>query len=423
MEGLPIWTGRHDRLKEAMFDPRLDWTTPIMVYGPTGSSKSLCTSYFFHAWAAEMWADWDFLLCARTMKQFNQVLGLYARQFGQFTGLDWRGKRTYFVQESLIGPPNRFHVALGSSERQAETVPGSTMAGVLVDEGPRMPERFVSMAVSRLRTTRGGKAVITGNPRGPAHWCYERYGKGKGEPYHFAFTPRDNPTLPADWAEKMRAVFPEGHQYDRMVLGLHVGASGVIYPNLRDALVPSAKRFGEPLGYAISADWASATVTHAVRWALFDAGVSCAVGEWHWDGEKRGQLSTREQAKRVVAALGDGVGYAVVDQSALAFRRELGRLLGSRRVLASEGGVDEGIQRVELALGHSVFIESGRCPRLVASMSNYSYDEVWAERTGEDRPLKDGTEHGADAARYHVWKRPTRRRVKVSDGTAKPRRL
>ena len=428
---LPTWTAKHKRLEAAIYDPEITYNSPIMIYGPTKSSKSLGTSFFLHSWAAEMWSGYDFLLVSRTMKQANQVLLRYAEDFGAFTGLGWWSKKTYFCQESLIGPPNRFHVALGSSRRQADTVPGSSMAGLLIDEAPRMPEVFVANCISRLSSVPYSKALMTGNPEGSGHWCYKKYGCDEdgvemGEPRHFAFTPANNPTLPSTWTQDMAAVY-SGPSYDRMVLGLHVGASGPIYPNLRDGLVNDWRVFGSPLRYVVSADFAPETISQAIRWAEFTnpSGARpkrCAVGEWWYDGRERGELTEAQQAKRIAKALNpkQDVSYGVVDSSAKGFRSKLITALGVR-VYPSSGGVDEGIQRVRLDLGDTMFLDRGRVPRLTSSMSGYSYDPAASER-GEAIPLKDGNEHGADAARYYGWQ-PRPQNPRRSRVVARARRL
>ena len=395
-----------------------------MVYGPTKSSKSYITSILFHSYAAKTFAGYDFILASRSLKQANQVLLRYGEEWGQATGLGWKGVRTYYQQESLIGRPNRFHLALGSSERQADTVPGADAAGLLADEAPRMPERFVNHCLSRLAAIPGAKAILTGNPQGPGAWCYRRFGEGKAEPDHFAFSPADNPLLPSSWAEDMKGTYPyPGHAYDRMVLGLHTGAAGAVYPNLGDSLVDDWHRFGRVRRLVISADFAPATVTHAVLWAEFAGGARCAVAEWHWDGRERGQLTEAQQAARMLRKLNASgrVAYAVIDSAEKGFRSAVDQRMRGP-VFPSAGDVEEGIQRVRLDLGRSLFIDRGRCPQLVQSMSGYTYDPVAGER-GIDRPLKDGREHGADAARYYAYGRPPPSTVRTQRVAAQARHI
>ena len=286
------------------------------------------------------------------------------------------------------------------------------MTGMLADEGPRMPERFVTHGLSRLAAWKHSKAIITGNPEGPTHWCYLKFacdedGNEYGPPRHFAFTPADNPTLHEGWVDDMRNVY-DGHDYSRMVLGLHVAADGAIYPNLRESLVKNYMLLGRPRRYIIAGDFASATVSHCVKIAEFANKKACVMAEWYHDARSSSVWTEDKQAEKMLEKLDPNgeVSHIIIDKAAVGFRKAISER-SKAKVVASrcEGTkktVGPGIKAVRLSLGKNLFIDKGKCSKLIGSMSGYQYDPN-ASKKGEDVPLKDGNEHGADAVRYYKY--------------------
>ena len=402
------WSAKQRRVEVAINDPA---TSVILIPGPVQSGKTMSAIYFFLAWCAQNWAGHDFALAARSQKQFEAVLGKYARAFGAQTGLGWTRRESHYDMASAFGrEPNHFYVALGSDARSEAKVRGWSLAGALLDEVTLMPATFVDTILDRCSMP-GATAVMCCNPAGPKHSVKRKFLDTPDAAAHIGFELSDNPTLSESYINGLLRRYT-GAMRERMVYGRWAASLGLIYPNLEKA-IGDAPPLSEAWRVDLAADHADAAVTHALLMASYPGeadtsgrlgrpGARWVVGEWRYDGRERGQLTETEQAVRIRRDLVAGVslGRVLADPSARGFRRALSKALGVP-ALAANNEVLAGLQKTRELIDDGLLKIDRSCKHLIHEMYNYHWDER-AGLLGTDRPVKED-DHGCDALRYDVW--------------------
>ena len=317
----------------------------VLLDGSVRSGKTFSGLYGWLNGIARNFAGYDFLLSARTMKQFRAVLEANLLQWCRDTGVAWRKVESEYIIQSEHGA-NRFIPSLGNDAGAMDKIVGLTLAGAFLDEAPLMPQDYVDQVGLRC-SVEGAKIVTTDNPQGPLHWFKQEYIDNasdiNAEWIHFEL--RDNPSLPESYFRQVETQFT-GAFYRRMVLGEWTATSGAIYPHALDAVSPVPRR--PPTRYWVAIDVASSGVTHAGLIAEYSDGKSWLVGEWRYDGRDQGQMRDVDQVKAIRQDLvGDrNVHLWIIDPAAAAFRAELADQLGDhRKIRMAENDVLEGIQR------------------------------------------------------------------------------
>ena len=218
------------------------------------------------------------------------------------------------------------------------------------------------------------------------------------------FTMSDNPSLTPERRKILEAgLF--GHYRQRLIDGLWVNASGLIYPHAAEGVLPRSVSH-----WSIGFDWAGSTVTAAVARAhCADTGRRHVYAERYHDHRDDGTLTDAQQAEAVarwftatVERSKRGAGYESVEiigdrttPTALqeAFERwGLGWRDGDNEILP-------GIQTVNSAFGTGALTIDPGCVGLRREIDEYSWDASAQER-GEDRPQAGAVDHGLDALRY-----------------------
>lgn len=315
---------------------------------------------------------------------------------------------------------------IGADNASAESrIRGLTLAGSYVDEltivGGPAGEGWWQQLLSR-HSVQGAKVFATTNPDHPNHWLLRSYiakaqvtvkgfdpvrvyrapqygGLGL---FHYHFTLDDNPALPVEYVESLKAGL-SGVFYKRFIDGEWVAAEGSVFPRFAPGVVDVGFGLGRQStvgGLVVGVDVGTTNDTHAVL-----VGV---VGDELWVlGEKvisDKTLTFAEQVNRVCSWLDDlgllGVATVVVDPAARAFRNEWRRQTNMwpwnahNAVLpgvADLGGLfDRGLLRVDDTVS----------PVLVGEIQGYRWSDK-ASQYGKDEPLKEN-DHGVDALRYAV---------------------
>ena len=402
------WSAKQRRVEAAINDPD---SSVILAAGPVQSGKTMSAIYFFLAWAATNWSGHDFALAARSQKQFEAVLGKYARLFGGQTGLGWTRRESHYDMKSLYGAAsNHFYVALGSDIASEQKVRGWSLGGALLDEVTLMPPSFVDTILDRCSTP-GATAVMCCNPAGPKHSVKTKFIDTPDAAMHISFELSDNPTLTESYINGLLRRYT-GAMRERMVYGRWAASMGLIYPNLEKA-IGEAPPLSEAWRVDLTADHADAAVTHALLMASFPGGPSpagqpprpgarWAVREWRYDGRERGQLTESEQAVRIRRDLvgGASLGRVLADPAARGFRRALSKALGVPAI-AANNEVLPGLQKTRELMDDGLLKIDHSCRGLITEMHNYHWDER-SGLTGADRPVKED-DHGCDALRYDAW--------------------
>ncbi len=215
---------------------------------------------------------------------------------------------------------------------------------------------------------------------------------------------------PEKWAQLERST-PKGTEYDRKILGLWVDAEGVIW-NLDKTKAEQAMPDVEPRSLAVAVDVGSASVTHALLIASY-ATHHHVIDEWRHDRNVADEMRVADMV-RAIAERFNAWGTPqiwIVDPAAHEFIVECrahareglitNRLSGAQYQgqTAPPRSVRLGIETVNRMFWAGQLKISPKCKSTLQSIASY----VWCSKAalrGEDKPLKDGNDHAADALRY-----------------------
>ena len=285
-----------------------------------------------------------------------------------------------------------------------DRIAGSTFKAGMFDELTRLKsgEEVWQMAWTRF-STNVRKIWGTTNPGALKHWV-KRLLIDKGDRYKARivnYSMTDNPGLDAEVRRGIAAgLF--GHHKRRLVDGLWVDATGLIYPTVTEGALPRYISH-----WSIGLDWAASGVFASVLAA------HCAetfrvhlYREREYDHRERGALTDEEQAQRTADWFREstrmhstGVYPTVVfgdPTTPTAFQWVL-----SDHGLVWQDGFNDvlpGIQEVNSGFGSGQLTISPAMVKTKREANEYGWDEKAAE-AGEDVPQK-GRDHLLDAVRY-----------------------
>ena len=279
------------------------------------------------------------------------------------------------------------------------------------EEGTQFEEEDLNAMSARMR----GKAapwrqlILTTNPDAPTHWIKRRMIDGREAQVYFSKA-SDNFHNPADYESWLNTL--TGTDYERLVLGHWVQATGLIYDQWSDGppdgnVTEDAEYIpeGGPVlwfvddGYSGSLDQKTGLFTAASHPRVFllvqlrADGTICQFAEDY----AVGTLSNTHID--TVRALGyPDPEYAVVDKSAAELK---GRLYAAN-IYTRNGApmVEESIKEFQRALardtnGRRRYLVHPRCRIFRAEMASYRRDT--------DGKILKQHDHGPDAARYGCW--------------------
>ncbi|MDQ0202490.1 PBSX family phage terminase large subunit [Pectinatus haikarae] len=302
----------------------------------------------------------------------------------------------------------RIKVIGAKDEGSEKYLRGKTLAGAYCDEISLMPEKFFKQLLNRL-SVRGAKLYGTTNPDSPFHYLYTEYitdeaklKSGMVKVYHFELD--DNPNLPEDYKENIRAAY-KGMWYKRMILGLWVIAEGIIYDMFSDDLLFddadnlfTLTKKSECRRY-IACDYG--TTNPMVFLDIYDDGETIfVVNEYYYDSKKEQEQKSDEQyADDFKAFVGEEYpDFVVIDPSAASFKVVLrGR---GFRIKDADNSVNDGIRNVAMLMSLRKLRVHKRCANFIREGHSYAWDEKAAQH-GEEKPIKI-YDHAMDAIRYFV---------------------
>lgn len=280
------------------------------------------------------------------------------------------------------------------------------------EEGTQFEEEDLSAMSARMR----GKAapwrqlIFTTNPDAPLHWIKRRLIDG-GEASVYFSQAADNFHNPGDYTAWLATL--SGVEYQRLVLGQWVQASGLVYDTWSDGPpdgnVTDAADYQEGAGpvlwgvddgYTGKLDPRSGHYTgdsHPRVFGLYQVrgdGTICRFAESYAIG-----LLSDQHIDAVLELPYPPPDVAVVDKSAAELKGRLhAKSIYTRN---SPSGVDESIKELRRALakdanGRRRFLVHPRCTHFRSEMASYRYDDA------SGKPIKQ-FDHGPDEARYLVW--------------------
>ncbi len=325
--------------------------------------------------------------------QRNVLLELY-----KFLGFTVPGTKT--TETKLYGR-NVYFVG-AHDEGSVRRIQGSTLAFAYVDEVTCIPQPFFTMLLSRL-SVKGAQLIATGNPEGPSHWVKKNYIDRKDEldlaTWHFTLD--DNPSLDPIYVENLKKEYT-GAWYQRLILGLWVANSGLIYDRFDDLNLyeyPSTNAHYYIMGVDYGTSDATAAVIIAVtpnQWPQLR--IEC---EYYYDSKKTGMQKTDDE---LAQDLKDFIGYRnlraiYVDPAAASFKLELRRM--GMPVLDAKNDVIPGIRIVSKFIAGKNLVIHKSCKQGIEEIQSYLWDPKATDR-GEDKPLHAHS-HWNDAVRYACY--------------------
>jgi PBSX family phage terminase large subunit len=281
-------------------------------------------------------------------------------------------------------------------------IQGMTLSLAYCDEIVTMPQNVWNMLIGRLRIPKA-KLLATCNPEGPAHWFKKEIidQAQEKEVKFWTFLMEDNPSLTADYVERMKKMYT-GMWYKRYILGEWAVAHGLIYDAFDQENLYEHPQ-DNPNYYVVGVDYGTSNATAAVlcgvrpnRWPQITV-----EKEYYYDSVKQGRQKTDDELAKDIK---DFVSYhnvsaIYVDPSAASLKLELRRR--NLPVLDARNDVIPGIKIVsKFIAGNNLVIQKG-CRTLIDVLNSYSWCPDAANR-GEDKPLKK-FEHMADALRYAIF--------------------
>lgn len=150
--------------------------------------------------------------------QDDRLYGVYAPTYPMLQDSSWRsfldlGSRFRFIKrinraEMRVTLGNGAEVIFRSVDNP-ERARGANLSGAWLDEASLMDQAAYTIIIACLRE-RGeqGWLSATFTPRGRQHWTYETFGLGKINTALFHAKTGDNPFLPDDFADVLRAQYP-----------------------------------------------------------------------------------------------------------------------------------------------------------------------------------------------------------------------
>jgi PBSX family phage terminase large subunit len=135
---------------------------------------------------------------------------------------------------------------------------GATLGWAVGDEVALWPKQAYDYLQGRLSDPRGPRQVVfTFTPKGTAHWTYGLLSESRAGLDVVRATSHDNPTLPADYFERVDREYGRGSLIWRQeVLGEYVAFEGLVYPQFdvetHVVQVPEDIRFVSVVG---GVDW------------------------------------------------------------------------------------------------------------------------------------------------------------------------
>ena len=312
---------------------------------------------------------------------------------------------------SIAGGRSRIWIIGVSAIDAVDRIAGSTFISGMVDELTRLQsgEEFFQMLWTRFSTD-VRKLWATTNPGPLRHWV-KRLVIDQPEKYRarrVQYRMSDNPSVSAETREALTAgLF--GHHRLRMIDGLWVDATGLIYPSITQAAMPQVVS-----KFSIGFDWAGSGIVASVLAAHSPSrrgrpGRTHIAAERVYDHRERGALTDSEQAKRVAAWAREhtgmgGYGIPVYGDPTTP--------TGFQHALAAHGfvwqdGLNEvlpGIQKVSSGFGEGHLTVDPKCTTVLREAAEYSWDQK-AMDEGRDEPQK-GPDHCLDSIRY-LWVTPS----------------
>ncbi len=314
----------------------------------------------------------------------RNVLDPMAEMFGVNTKTDNAG--TF----ELWG--NKVHCFGSDSADSYKAITGMTAHGWYGNEVTLSHENTIAEAFSRISGA-GARVFWDTNPDYPEHPVKLQYVDKSGEQLSSGqirvlshhFTVEDNPFLPADYLENLKATTPRGMWYDRRIKGLWVAAEGLVY-ELFDRNEHVVKPFEIPASWARyrSIDFGY-TNPFVCLWGAVDHDGRLYIYDEHYEAQR-----LIPDHATAIKRRGGEYGATIADHDAQE-RAELASC--GIATQAARKDVAIGIQRVAERLvvqkdGYPRLFITANCLNLIRELGQYAWEERKADKPVKEEPRK-----------------------------------
>ncbi|MGL4970028.1 MAG: PBSX family phage terminase large subunit [Cetobacterium sp.] len=296
-----------------------------------------------------------------------------------------------------------FLVRPGSNSDSWKGVRGFEAAGVLLNEGTALHDRYIKECISRC-SGEGSKIYIDTNPENPAHPIKVDYidksgqilssGRKNIDSIHFRLD--DNTFLDPEYVESIKLSTPSGMFYDRDIEGIFVNAEGIIYKDFdaRINIVDSIPADEYIIEYVGGVDWGFEHCGTIVVGAYTNKGNYYIVEE-HTKQHMYVEEYWIPLAKRLTEK------YKGIIFFADSARAEYINMFLDNNIetFLANKSVVPGIETVaSFFKSKKLFILRDCSERAIYEISNY----VWANKTGKEEPVKKDDDF-LDGLRYLLF--------------------
>ena len=374
----------------------------VIADGSIRSGKTMSMSLSFVLWAMSNFNECNFAICGKTVGSCrrNVITPLLSMIRQRYRIKDKRSDNVIIIESDNI--KNSFYIFGGKDESSQDLIQGITLAGVLLDEVALMPQSFVNQATGRC-SVEGARFWFNCNPDTPYHWFYQNWIKKADEKnaLHLHFTMDDNLTLSEETKKRYQSMY-SGTFYERYILGLWVAAEGLIYPMFSKALHVVKAEPRHCSKYYVSIDYGTLNPFSAGLWGK-SGNIWYRIKEYYYDGRKQGYQKTDEEYYTELERLTKGLNVTgvIVDPSAASFITVI-RRKGRYNVIPADNNVLDGIRYTADCLKNNKIKFNECCENTFAEFVSYVWDTKYAQKTGEDKPVKEH-DHAMDDIRYFCY--------------------
>ena len=300
---------------------------------------------------------------------------------------------------------NRVHCFGADKQDSYKTLTGLTAHGWYGNEVTLQHENTIVEAFSRV-SGEGARIFWDTNPDYPEHPIKVNYinqsgarlstGRYRIKSWHFNLD--DNPFLPAEYVENLKATTPPGMWYDRRIKGLWVAAEGLVYEGFdRNVHVY------EPT--TLPSEW---TRYRAIDFGFVNPFV-CLWGAVDYDG----RLYVYDEHYQANMLIADHA--SAIKRRPGVFKSDVADHDAQERAELDDNGIPTrpakkdvalGIQRVAERLvvradGYPRLFISTKCENLIREIARYAWEERKPDKPVKEEPKKV-EDHAVDALRYMV---------------------
>lgn len=421
-----VWQPPSPKQEEILY-----WWTPESPYkdlayfeaeGSVRCGKTALASFSYTNWGSYTYDQEEFALCSKTIgtcirnvvRPLNKMLSIEPSYNVQFKRSQVEGPHL-IVHQKELDHENIFWIYGGKDESSQDLIQGKTLAGILFDEPPLMPQSFINQGLARL-SVEGAKAWFLNNPETPTHPLYvetlDPFQK-EGKLHFLHMVMDDNPALSEEAKARIESQWPIGTVlHTRYVLGLRAAAEGRVYSFFEEDLSKGFVVDNVPnnfIMYLAGIDYGIANPFAASLWGL-SGGVWYILKEFYWDSVIQKKQKTNPEYVEDLARLCFWNGAPVAPAKLLVPPEEPGfqrELIQSdhpelHHTVDADNKIMPGIEDVTTLLSLGKLKVSNQCPVTIWGLMNLLWDPK-KQVQGQDMYLKGGSgapDHVCDKTRY-----------------------